>query len=56
MSNTNETPTSDVVISLNTARGTISTPPAMKMVATGTGFTVLCGAADTSTYNYDILN
>jgi hypothetical protein len=45
-----------VVISLNSAGGTISTAPAMKTVTAGTGFTVLCGAADTSTYNYDILN
>jgi len=56
IANTNETTTSDVVISLNTAGGTISTPPAMKTVTAGTGFTVLCGAADMSTYNYDILN
>jgi hypothetical protein len=56
ISNTNELATSDVIISLNTAGGTISTAPAMKTVTGGTGFTVLCGAADTSTYNYDILN
>ena len=56
ISNTNELATSDVIISLNTAGGTISTSPAMKTVTAGTGFTVLCGAADTSTYNYDILN
>jgi hypothetical protein len=56
IANTHETATSDVVISLNIAGGTISTPPAMKTVTTGTGFTVQCGAADTSTYNYDILN
>jgi hypothetical protein len=56
ISNTNELATSDVIISLNTAGGTISTAPAMKTVTAGTGFSVLCGAADTSTYNYDILN
>jgi hypothetical protein len=56
ISNTNELVTSDVIISLNTAGGTISTSPAMKTVTSGTGFTVLCGAADTSTYNYSILN
>jgi hypothetical protein len=56
ISNTNELATSDVVISLNTAGGTISTPPAMKTVTAGTGFTALCASADTSTYNYDILN
>ncbi len=56
ISNTNELATSDVIISLNTAGGTISTSPAMKTVTAGSGFTVLCGAGDTSTYNYDILN
>lgn len=56
ISNTNELITSDVIISLNTAGGTISTSPAMKTVTSGTGFTVLCGASDTSTYNYDIFN
>jgi hypothetical protein len=55
IANTHELATSDVVISLNTAGGTISTAPAMKTVTPGTGFTVLCGT-DTSTYNYDILN
>ena len=56
IANTNELATSDVVISLNAQGGAISTAPAMKTVTGGTGFTVLCGAADTSTYNYDILN
>jgi hypothetical protein len=56
IANTNELATSDVIISLNTAGGTISTPPAMTTVTAATGFTVLCGAADTSTYNYTILN
>ena len=56
ISNTNELATSDVIISLNTAGGTISTAPAMKTVTAGTGFTVLCATLDTSTYNYDILN
>ena len=56
ISNANEALTSDVVISLNTAGGTITTPPAMKTVTAATGFTVLCGATDTSTYNYNILN
>lgn len=47
---------STVDISLNTAGGTISTPPAMKTVTAGTGFTVLCATLDTSTYNYAIMN
>jgi hypothetical protein len=56
VSNTNEAATSDVVISVNVAGGTITTPPAMKTVTAATGFTVLCGASDTSTYNYNVLN
>jgi hypothetical protein len=56
ISNTNEIATSDVIISMNAQGGTITTPPAMKTVTGGTGFTVLCGASDTSTYNYNILN
>lgn len=56
ISNANEAITSDVVISLNTAGGTVSTAPAMKTATAGTGFTVLCATSDTSTYNYDILN
>jgi hypothetical protein len=31
-------------------------PPTEQTNAAGTGFTVLCGTTDTSTYNYDILN
>ena len=56
VSNTNYASGSDVVITLKTVGGTISTAPAMKTVTPGTGFTVLCGAADTSTYQYSILN
>jgi hypothetical protein len=56
ITNANEATTSDVVISLKTVGGTISTAPAMNGITAGTGFTVLCGAADTSTYNYNILN
>ena len=54
--NSKETATSDVVITLNTPGGTISTPPAIKAITPTTSFTVLCGASDTSVYNYDILN
>lgn len=56
ISNTNELATSDVIISMNAQGGTITTQPAFKTVTAGTGFTVLCGASDTSTYNYDIIN
>lgn len=56
ISNTNMAATSNVIISMNAQGGTITTPPAMKTVTASTGFTVLCGATDTSTYNYAILN
>ena len=48
--------TSDIIITMNTAGGTITTAPAFKTPGNGTNFTVLCGATDTSTYNYNILN
>jgi hypothetical protein len=54
--NANMLATSTVIISLNAQGGTITTSPAMKTVTATTGFTVLCGATDTSTYNYMILN
>jgi len=56
ISNTNMASTSNVVISMSAQGGTITTPPAFKTVTGGTGFTVLCGASDTSTYNYAIEN
>jgi hypothetical protein len=56
IANTNELASSDVVISLNTLGGAITTAPAMATVTAGTGFTVKCASGDTSTYNYDILN
>jgi hypothetical protein len=56
ITNANIIATSNVIISMNAQGGTITTPPAMKTVTPGTGFTVLCGATDTSTYNYVILN
>ena len=56
IANANYAAGSDVSISLKTAGGTISTAPAIKTVTPGTGFTVLCGAADTSTYQYSIPN
>ena len=56
ITNANMAATSNVTISMNAQGGTITTPPAMKTATAGTGFTVLCGATDTSTYNYVILN
>jgi hypothetical protein len=56
VANANAVATSMITISMNTAGGTITTPPAMKTPGNGTNFTVLCGATDTSTYNYFIWN
>jgi hypothetical protein len=56
ITNANYAATSDVIITMNTAGGTIGTPPAMKTVTPTTGFSVLCSGSDTSTYNYSILN
>jgi len=56
ITNSNAAAASMITISMNTAGGTITTPPAMKTPGNGTNFTVLCGATDTSTYNYWIWN
>jgi hypothetical protein len=56
VANSNAVATSDIVITMNTAGGTVTTPPAFKTPGNGTNFTVLCGATDTSTYNYLILD
>ena len=58
ISNANVDSTSDITISMapGGAGGTITTPPAFKTVTSGVGFTVLCGASDTSTYRYRIWN
>jgi hypothetical protein len=56
ITNSNYVSNSDVIITMHTAGGTITTPPAFKTVTNATGFSVLCGATDTSTYNYDVLN
>ena len=55
VANANAISTSDITFSLNTAGGTPAAP-AMKTPGNGTNFQVLCGAADTSTYNYAIWN
>lgn len=56
VANSNVLPTSNVIISLNSAGGTISTPPAIKSISSGVNFVALCATSDTSTYNYVILN
>lgn len=55
ISNTNIAITDAITISLNTLGGTITTPPATKAITASTSFQVLCGATDTSTYNYALI-
>lgn len=55
ISNTNVAITDAIIISLNTLGGTITTPPATKAITAATSFQALCGATDTSTYNYAII-
>jgi len=56
VTNANGSATSDILITLNTAAGTLSWNPRVSVAPNGTQFTVLCAALDTSTYNYEILN
>lgn len=55
INNTNVATSDTIIISMAAAGGTITTPPAFKTITGATGFTVLCGATDTSTYNYAII-
>lgn len=54
--NANMLTTSIVLVSLNTAGGTISVDPAVKTITPGTQLQMLCATLDTSIYNYAILN
>lgn len=45
---------SAVIITLKTVGGTVA-QPFIATITPGTGFTVTCGASDTSVYNYAIL-
>ena len=53
--NTNVTANSIVDITLKTVGGTVSTALYISTITVGTGFTVVCGASDTSVYNYLVL-
>lgn len=44
-----------IPISLNTVGGTVGAAPTIQTITPGTGFTVKCTAADTSTYAYLII-
>jgi hypothetical protein len=56
VANTHVAVGSDITITLETVGGTISTAPVINTLTAGTGFTVTCGAADTSTYRYTVWN
>lgn len=56
VANVNVDTGSDITITLGSAIGTISTPPAMKTITSGTGFTMLCALNDASVYRYRIWN
>ena len=55
VSNTNVVATSNIILTLNAAGGTVA-PVTVKSKSAATNFIALCGASDTSTYNYVILN
>lgn len=52
----NVTANSVIVITLKTVGGTVGSPPIIKTITPGTGFTVSNTASDTSIYNYLCIN
>lgn len=55
VSNTTFAITDAVIISLNTIGGTVGVQPHVATVTGASGFTVVCTASDTSTYNYALI-
>lgn len=55
VSNSNVAITDAVIISLNTVGGTVGVQPHIATITGASGFTVVCTATDTSTYNYSII-
>lgn len=55
VNNTNVAISDAIIISLNTAGGTISTPPAINAITASTSFVAKCATNDTATYNYAII-
>lgn len=56
VSNTNVAITDAIIISLNTAGGTVGVvPPTFVSITAGTGFSIKAQTLDTSTYNYAII-
>lgn len=56
VSNTSIAIADTIVISLNTVGGTVGVQPHVATITAATGFTVVCTAVDTSTYNYAIIS
>lgn len=56
VSNTSIAITDIIMISLNTVGGTVGVQPHVATITASTGFTVVCTALDTSTYNYAIIS
>lgn len=54
--NTSIAITDTIIISLNTVGGTVGVQPHVATITAATGFTVVCTATDTSTYNYSIIS
>lgn len=55
INNTSVAITDAIVISLNTVGGTVGVQPHVATITGGAGFTVVCTATDSSTYNYAII-
>lgn len=55
VSNTSVAITDAIIISLNTVGGTVGVQPHVATITGSTGFTVICTASDTSTYNYALI-
>ena len=56
VSNTSIAITDTICVSLNTVGGTVGLQPVVATITAATGFTVVCTAGDTSTYNYVIIS
>lgn len=56
INNTSIAITDTIIISLNTVGGTVGVQPHVATITAASGFTVVCTAADTSTYNYAIIS
>jgi len=55
VSATKVTASSQILITLKTAGGTVGATPSLATITPGTGFTVVATALDTSTYNYTVI-